>query len=74
MDIATKVEFVTDEVAIFLSLWLRGEAFFPLPLVEELFGEGEAIRHTFRVETSTGIAIPVPCTSYITTGFDDFYA
>ena len=60
LDVAAQVELVGDMVEVFQRLRLRREMLGPVPLVQQLLGEGVAVGIALRIEARAGIAVPVP--------------
>src|SRR6266849_5167103 len=60
LDVAAKVELVGDEVAVAQRLRLRREVLAPLPLAQDLVGEGVAVGPALGIEPRPGVTVPVP--------------
>src|SRR5882757_2069773 len=60
LDVAAQIEFVGDMVAIAQRFRLAGEVLGPVPFLQQLLGEGEAVGIALRIEARAGIAVPVP--------------
>ena len=59
-DVAAQVELVGQEFAVAQVLGLAGEMLLPVPFLQHLGREGEAVGPAFRIEACAGIAVPVP--------------
>jgi hypothetical protein len=58
LDVLLEVMFLCDMLDIFECLWLWREFFFPMPFIQEIFVPRVSVRERFRIESSTGIAVP----------------
>lgn len=54
---------------VLVSFGLRRERLFPVPFGEQLFVEGEAVRHRLGVESTARVTVPVPCAPDVGAGF-----
>ena len=59
-NVAVEVELVGEELAVAQVLRLAGEMLLPVPFLQHLGREGEAVGPAFRIEARPGIAVPVP--------------
>src|SRR5262249_38212049 len=60
LHVTTQIELVGDIVQIAQVFGLTGEAFLPVPFVQELARERVAVGIALRIEAGAGIAVPVP--------------
>ena len=72
-DVPPQVEFVGDVVAVAQRLGLGGEMLAPVPFLQQLVGEGEAVGPALGVEARSWIAVPVPGAADAVAGFEDVH-
>jgi hypothetical protein len=70
LHVFAQIELVRDVVQVAEVLRLTGEPFFPVPFIQQFFGERVAVSVTFRVEPGTRIAVRVPGPAKIVRGFE----
>ena len=70
LHVFAQVELVGDVVQVAQVFRLTGEAFLPVPFIQQILGEREAIGVAFRVEAGSGIAVPVPGSAEIGGGLE----
>ena len=73
-DSAPQVEFVGDEVDVAQDLGLGSVPLSPVPLLEDLLGERVAVLDALDVAPRPRVAVPVPHTAHVASGFDDVHA
>ena len=74
LDVAAQVELVGDEVAVAQRLRLRREVLAPLPLAQDLVGEGVAVGPALGIEPRPGVAVPVPGAAHAVAGLEHPHA
>ena len=74
LDVTAEVELVGHEVAVAEGLRLRREVLAPLPLAQDLVGEGVAVRPALGVEPRPGVAVPVPRAADVVAGLEHPHA
>src|SRR5262245_43269630 len=70
-DVAAQVQLVGDVVTVSKGLRLGREMLAPIPLLQQLVGEGKAVGPAFGVEAGARIAVPVPGAADVVAGFEN---
>ena len=73
LDVAAQVELVGDVVEVAQRLRLGREMLGPVPLVQQLLREGEAVGIALGVEARPRIPVPVPCAADARAGLEHPY-
>ncbi len=71
LDVPAQVQLVGHEVAVAQGLRLGGEVLAPLPLAQDLLGEGVAVGPALGVEAGPGVPVPVPGAADVAAGLED---